>query len=1088
MSAPDVPASPAVAGDVHARAKVFLSYCHADPNVTVVHAVHTALANRYDVFCDIGLQPGTLWAAEIGTKLADADYYVVFLSSEAATSKAVTEEARRAVKRQSDTGRPRIIPVPLAYDVGDLGFELGALLKPFQFIFWQTPEDTDDLITDLDRVFTGAWGPPAYELAPALSRYLMSETRGKRIREAFVPPPTIGAARDALRSGRILWITGAPGVGKQYLASALACDGGVPVFELRHTLSWRQIFQHRPRKSMLVIPEALVPERAGTGEYEAELAALRQICETDNTILLTCTDEEYTSRNSDLVDAGFTAAHLVRYRLAKDTYTVPLRAAIMRNLVAQSHSTGIISLPQRKWIEQALSGASLALTEWTLGELEAVVTRALPTAVSAADVAQLLERHATVEDEVHRWFLDLDEAARALLLTLLLFPDATAEHIWTRFRAILAELEELRLIPRTSVPTLGVCRARCVPYVTQADDLEIADSAVASAIAHELAVSWREYLLELRPLLRNWALPPPGQDRALTRMGTDESAAVRQEVARLIGELLKVRVEDVLPFLDDFATFDQSAVRRAAAEAIVHAFGSDAGERNCRRLLRGWEADRSAENAAIRRREVAADACWRIAARGSGTPQYTFALEQLHRHTRDIPRVRAVVAYGISRIVSRRTIRDLQPLLTRLARDQDEIVRRRAGVALTELARRDADAADAVFAAWCTSKDSRQLWSAAYSLFVAPRAGRRDREKLHAVMEEDAVKFGEALASALTPGDEARDTDRTEAAIRALLRLVADEEAKGWCAEAIGAYWAAQPDGGARLCARLASASEDSFGEFLVQAYVQRLFVTMTVSEFQQVVLTDVRGGGIWQKIATRAVASILAEASEDILVNAEIASAWAEKPTLFEQFLTWVRNNLGEDGRRTIVFVRRGIMQSLFGTPGKLVTTMAAWLRDTEMKHEVSDAIHGILQARELWSKFAAPLIMKYWDVRDDVWEILDALDADSATLVREVAFEDLLKTNPVRFIACAIEETQDLPKVRADVMRALGGIAKKNGAAMAAAVRRAAAPTNRPRILQLIRDFDADGAPLKKIADDLWLTRLWLSFVQLFSSSTSN
>ena len=60
--------------------------------------------------------------------------------------------------------------------------------------------------------------------------------------------------------------------------------------------------------------------------------------------------------------------------------------------------------------------------------------------------------------------------------------------------------------------------------------------------------------------------------------------------------------------------------------------------------------------------------------------------------------MRAVVAYGIGRIVSRRNIHDVQPMMTRLARDQDEIVRRRIGVALSELGRRDPQEADAVFA------------------------------------------------------------------------------------------------------------------------------------------------------------------------------------------------------------------------------------------------------------------------------------------------------------------------------------------------------------------------------------------------------
>src|SRR6185295_14817776 len=118
---------------------------------------------------------------------------------------------------------------------------------------------------------------------------------------------------------------------------------------------------------------------------------------------------------------------------------------------------------------------------------------------------------------------------------------------------------------------------------------------------------------------------------------------------------------------------------------------------------------------------------WRIAALSKGAANYRFALEQLQRHIRDIPRVRAVVAYGIGRIVGGRNAEDLHPLMTRLARDQDVIVRRRTGVALIELARRQPEEAGAIFADWFASNETRQLWTAAYALLVAPRSGKGDR-------------------------------------------------------------------------------------------------------------------------------------------------------------------------------------------------------------------------------------------------------------------------------------------------------------------------------------------------------------------------
>jgi hypothetical protein len=1075
--------------DSRSRARVFLSYSHADPNAEVVRAVHTALTSQHEVFCDIGLEPGALWATEIEAKLAEADYFVVFLSGEAANSKALAEETRRAVKRQTDTGRPRILPVPLAYDIGELGFELGALLKPFQFIFWQAPEDTTDLIDDLRKIFTGAWVAQTAEIAPALSRYVVSPTRSKRMREIFVPPSDVKKARDLIGSGRIIWITGADGAGKHFLASALACELDKPVFELRRTLSWRHIFQNHPAKGVLVLPDALAPERAGTGDYEKELNALRQICETDNTIVLTCSDEEYTTRNSDLIDADFTPAQLARYRLTGETYSLSQRTAIIRKLVTQSHAAGIVSMAQRQWIDKLLNAQQqFPWKDWTLGELESFVTRSLPTTSSPSDVVQLLDRHTTIEDQIHMWFLGLDETARSLLLTLLLFPEATSEQIWARFRTILSELETLRLVPQMSIPTVGVCRARCAPYITQTENLEIVDSDAASSIARELAVSWREFVIELRPLLIRWALPPAGQDRALTRSGADESAAVRQEVARLLGELLKVNVEAVLPFLEDLATFDQSVVRRAAAEAIVYAFGSEDGARNCRKLLRIWEADRSGDNAAVRKREVAAGACWRIAALSKGATNYRFALEQLQRHIRDIPRVRAVVAYGIGRIVGRRSADELHPLMTRLARDQDEIVRRRTGVALSELSRREPEEAGAIFADWFDSHETRLLWTAAYALLVAPRLGRGERDMLHALMHLDPTALAGALGSATTPGDEAKDTDKTEHATRNLLRLAADTESAEPLATALATYWAAHPDRGALLCERLARLSAKPVNDLLVNADRQRLLKATFGSQFQESVLADAGAGGSRQLITTLAVTKIISELTDELQFDPKIAEAWEEAPDRFERFLRWLRTSLGDSGRRAVVLLRRLILESLLEDRKKLVQCAASWLKDPDTTDEAKDTIRAIMKTPELRTRLLARLSVEYWDSRADVWLILDSLGSGSSIIVRQLAFADMLGMDPRRFIDAAVQETQevqDFPQVGREVLKALAEVAKTKGSAIAVAVRRSESRSNRNKILRLIRDFGRSDPPLKKVAEDLWITRIWLSLQEIFSSS---
>lgn len=838
---------------------VFLSYCHADPNADVVRLVYSALSSRYRTFCDVELEPGVRWAAEIDANLASASYFVVFLSAEAADSKGVTEEVRRAVTLNPERGRPRIIPVRLAYD-GDLKYELGMLLNSFQFEFWQTSDDTQDLIAKLDSVITGKRSASVGDAALFTSRYQVPTARQKRVLDAFVPPPGVKTARDLLRSAKVLWITGPDGAGKHFLATALACELGQSVFEYRPVLSWRQIFNSRPTNSVLLLPNALAPERAGSYDYEMGLAVLRQLCDTDNSVLLTCTDDAYGSRNADLTDVGFETRTLTRYRLGLDAYSRGSRVEVVRKLLRENHSREIISGTQRRWVEDCLSqedGQSRRATwqNWKLSDIESFVNRLLPAAQTSSDVEQLLDHHRSLEEQVHAWFLSLDEIARCFLLTLLLHPEASSEQIWNRFREIVAELERLALVPRLSLPSLGVCRNRCAPYVTTTDYLEITDEEMASTIRRELAVNWREYVLELRHLLVRWALPPE-RERNQARSDDDPNRATRQELSHLIGHLMSVRVEDVLPFLDEFSVSEDRRARRSAADAVTYAFESEGGIRNCRKLLGAWEKDRSGETNAVRKRRVTANACWRIAERYSG-PELDFAIEQLQLLTRDVPLVRSEVAFGLSRVVRRQRTNGVLSLLERLSNDPDEIVRRRTAIATAELTRRDPRMANEMIARWSGSGESRRIWTVAYALIAAPRFTRQERDRLTRLMQTAPSDFVAALASALRPADDVRDKENIDDGRRKLLWLTEHEDSNVIAAEAVALFWAKHPQRGASLCERLHDIDSASFAPLLARAYERRIML-LQADESHDRVVADMARGGACADSATNAIRAII--------------------------------------------------------------------------------------------------------------------------------------------------------------------------------------------------------------------------------------
>jgi hypothetical protein len=89
------------------------------------------------------------------------------------------------------------------------------------------------------------------------------------------------------------------------------------------------------------------------------------------------------------------------------------------------------------------------------------------------------------------------------------------------------------------------------------------------------------------------------------------------------------------------------------------------------------------------------------------------------------------------------------------------------------------------------------------------------------------------------------------------------------------------------------------------------------------------------------------------------------------------------------------------------------------------SQAIREIMAGSGARTKLGAPLAAQYWTARPDVWLILDACDAQSASNVRKIAFEQLLREHPRKFVAAAIEETQRYTQVKVVVLEALGRLA---------------------------------------------------------------
>jgi hypothetical protein len=128
--------------------RIFISYCHIEPDRTVARQIAAAIKEHHDVFIDQDIRPGGEWGEDIENALQTADFVVVFLSEVATQSPMVIAEIETAHQRRLKTGQPTLIPVRLGFD-RLLRYPLSAYVNRFQHIVWRGTNDTEGLISEL---------------------------------------------------------------------------------------------------------------------------------------------------------------------------------------------------------------------------------------------------------------------------------------------------------------------------------------------------------------------------------------------------------------------------------------------------------------------------------------------------------------------------------------------------------------------------------------------------------------------------------------------------------------------------------------------------------------------------------------------------------------------------------------------------------------------------------------------------------------------------------------------------------------------------------------------------------------------------
>jgi hypothetical protein len=171
-------APPAPATSAH----LFISYKRdVLPDEAIALQLHEALSPTHEVAIDQSMLVGTKWQAWIDEQLQQADFLIVLLSEASVKSEMVMRELQKAHKLAHQQGKPKILPVRLAYRV-PFAYPLSEYLNEINWAFWRDEADTAALIAALQRAIAGGTLPIN---TPTLKEELLEPAIA-----GSLPPPT----------------------------------------------------------------------------------------------------------------------------------------------------------------------------------------------------------------------------------------------------------------------------------------------------------------------------------------------------------------------------------------------------------------------------------------------------------------------------------------------------------------------------------------------------------------------------------------------------------------------------------------------------------------------------------------------------------------------------------------------------------------------------------------------------------------------------------------------------------------------------------------------------------------------------------
>lgn len=756
------------------RPVVFISHRQGfdlDQNIaTMLYENLTENTEKCDVYLDTQQLASVRWAELIQQSIKDADFVIALITENANRSDWIAFELSEAHRRWVEFRKPVLIPVHLE-PIAEYEGRIGAALSGFHRIDYKG--DNQELIAAVRASIFG--GGVGLSTTPhGMEGFLVKDSRRDLMRAAFLNSSKLEAASRQLQMDKLLWLIGEDGA-RNYVARSLAVKEQLAegageagqerkLYEVTRSLRWSKVNSTAIHDSIIIFRDVAPSAVFDEEKYTNELASLEALMQRRNTIILTTSEDFYLEIQQEMRRQDFKKNQ--RIDVCRDFYNDADKQAIFEKLLDFSKEIKVINSRQYEWAcgllsESALSGKAAAASEysrnegrelfdsiikqWSPADIERFVTLHLPQVKKANDILKLLKRNANLDNEIHSWFISLDDSTRCFVMTLALFSGLSAEQLWEKYKSIVENLR--RLDVSLSLWPLGICRQRASLYVTVEGTLDFKEERFADSVYREIAKNYREYFIELIPLIEKWSVPPGRKQRRTEAISAQrkqlavQGAEVRATIAHMVGKLSLNGFTELSGLINYWAGDPIFKVREAVALTMEQAASESLGAKYTFSMLDKWCGERSNNEDTLHRMWAAASALGSIAAANTGKPVYMKALNRLNKLARDTRgSIRFYISIPLKKVARKVPLSEIESLLSLVVKDEQPFTRINVAEVLNEARVFNKEAASEVLDRWFSSEDYNQRWAAICSVIIWRKQGDAERnQEVIRFLEHDAA-------------------------------------------------------------------------------------------------------------------------------------------------------------------------------------------------------------------------------------------------------------------------------------------------------------------------------------------------------------